>query len=199
MTTLCPPRKLKRSMTPVPKIDLDRSYEAMLEERKKRGNVGGPARDQFGKDLLAFVTRTVRTVRSCWRGLDYQNLDDIVSEAVLRAWKVLPQWEKKSSLTTFLHTIVRNSAMDAFREITSRYSEVQEIFPDNLVSRDNPHPRLLVSELFAQITPDEAALTRMKMDGLTDAEIAEALQVPYNTVTSRWKRLLVKFRALSSR
>ena len=143
-----------------------------------------------------------RAYRAAYRVVrDQQAAEEVLQEALIKAYRALPRFEARSSFYTWLYRITVNLALDRRRR-GKRAPAVEwddtiahEIDPRACAraSRRIPRSRSLrleVRELVAegiQTLPDgqrEVLLLR-EVDGLSYEEIAETMQISKGTVMSR--------------
>jgi RNA polymerase sigma-70 factor (ECF subfamily) len=158
-----------------------------------------------GNDHVAFETLvrrySERAYRAAYRVVrDQQAAEEVLQEALIKAYRALPRFEARSSFYTWLYRITVNLALDRRRR-GKRAPAVEwddaiahEIDPrSTLPEPANPEVaslRLEVRELVAegiQTLPDgqrEVLLLR-EVDGLSYEEIAETMQISKGTVMSR--------------
>jgi RNA polymerase sigma-70 factor (ECF subfamily) len=154
-----------------------------------------------------------RAFRAAYRVVrDQQAAEEVLQEALIKAYRALPRFEARSSFYTWLYRITVNLALDRRRR-GKRAPSVEwddaiahEIDPrSTLPEPANPEVaslRLEVRELVAegiQTLPDgqrEVLLLR-EVDGLSYEEIADTMQISKGTVMSR--RLPAKPRRTTTR
>lgn len=142
-----------------------------------------------------------RAYRAAYRVVrDQQAAEEVLQEALIKAYRALPRFEARSSFYTWLYRITVNLALDRRRR-GKRAPAVEwddaiahEIDPRSTLSEPaDPEVaslRLEVRELVAegiQNLPDgqrEVLLLR-EVDGLSYEEIAETMQISKGTVMSR--------------
>ncbi|HKC50834.1 MAG TPA: sigma-70 family RNA polymerase sigma factor [Myxococcota bacterium] len=142
-----------------------------------------------------------RAFRAAYRVVrDQQAAEEVLQEALIKAYRALPRFEARSSFYTWLYRITVNLALDRRRR-GKRAPSVEwddaiarEIDPRSTVPEPaNPEVaslRLEVRELVAegiQTLPDgqrEVLLLR-EVDGLSYEEIADTMQISKGTVMSR--------------
>jgi RNA polymerase sigma-70 factor (ECF subfamily) len=156
-------------------------------------------------DHVAFETLvrrySERAYRAAYRVVrDQQGAEEVLQEALIKAYRALPRFEARSSFYTWLYRITVNLALDRRRR-GKRAPAVEwddaiahEIDPRSTLSEPaDPEVaslRLEVRELVAegiQQLPDgqrEVLLLR-EVDGLSYEEIAETMQISKGTVMSR--------------
>ena len=138
---------------------------------------------------------------------DEERARDAVQEGFLKAYTNLAKFEGRSSFYTWLYRLVMNTCLDMKRRDKSdREVEWDETRPGDPASApeaealggqgaghagparelDRSELRKQIAEAIAQL-PGEARETLLlrEVDGLTYAEIAEALSIPKGTVMSR--------------
>lgn len=101
----------------------------------------------------------------------------------------------KGSLKNWLCTLAVRRAADRRRAELRRQAEC---LPETLPAAEafDPDERLDVENALSRLPEEEAALLRMRGAGLTVAQIARALDEPYETVKKRQQRSLAKLRKL---
>ncbi|MEX2208544.1 MAG: sigma-70 family RNA polymerase sigma factor [Myxococcota bacterium] len=164
-------------------------------------------RDAQANDHAAFETLvrrySERAFRAAYRVVrDPQAAEEVLQEALIKAYRALPRFEARSSFYTWLYRITVNLALDRRRR-TKREPSVEwddaiahEVDPRGLVAATvaaDPEVELRrheVRDLVAsgiQTLPDgqrEVLLLR-EVDGLSYEEIAETMQISKGTVMSR--------------
>jgi RNA polymerase sigma-70 factor (ECF subfamily) len=134
--------------------------------------------------------------------------EDAVQDALLSAYRHLAQFRGQARLSTWLTTIVINSAKMQLRgrratlvSLDQKYGEeslaLSERLPDSrpdpeeVCSRSEAHSRLL--KLSEQLSPTlRTAFQLRDLDGLTTAETARLLGVPEGTVKAQLARARLK-------
>lgn len=75
--------------------------------------------EQAFSELVA--AHRAELIAHCYRMLgSYHDAEDAVQDALLRAWKALPDFEGRSSVRSWLHAIVTNTAIDVARRRARR-------------------------------------------------------------------------------
>ncbi|MGL5809537.1 MAG: sigma-70 family RNA polymerase sigma factor [Nocardioides sp.] len=136
-----------------------------------------------GAALLAYATRLTG---------DRQAAEDIVQEALVRAWRRRPDRESEAgSLRGWLFTVTRNLAFDRGRARKARPVEVA--MPEHDTARlaaadetDRVVTSVVVHDALAALSPaHREVLELVYLGGRTTAEAGQALGVPPGTVKSR--------------
>jgi len=164
--------------------------EGELVRRAKRGD-----RTAFGALVERYQQRVIGVARAL-----VHNPDDAVElgqETFIRAFQNLPNFEGRSSFSTWLYRIASNLAID-WRRRESRYpvahGEEAEIELSKIpagqgdsfraVARDELNRK--VREALKQLTPEHRQVILLReMEGLSYEEISEILDCPKGTVMSR--------------
>ena len=133
-----------------------------------------------------------------------RNPDDakeLLQEIFLQFWKGRDRFEGRSSVFTYLYRIATNLAIDRLRRRTTAGVQVQlENAEDRLPSAPGPEAKTTALREIAELTMglDDETLTVAVMahvDGLTQDEIAAALDLSRRTIGKRLKRFLEHTRA----
>lgn len=131
-------------------------------------------------------------------GGDEARSEDLVQDAVLKAWRNWASFELGTNCRAWLMTILRNTFINEFRRDKSRpnpveYDEVAERPPgDNLFEADPEgkiFERIIDREVIEAIQglPDDfrVPVVLADIEGLAYQEIADLLDIPVGTVKSR--------------
>jgi RNA polymerase sigma-70 factor (ECF subfamily) len=120
---------------------------------------------------------------------DEQLAEDVVQEALLRAWRnpgILEQGSAASK--AWLYTVARNYAIDECRSARARWEIGSARLPEHARSdhADRTLDAWLIADALSQLKPEHrAVIVRAYYRGESIAELADALDVPPGTVKSR--------------
>jgi RNA polymerase sigma-70 factor (ECF subfamily) len=169
------------------------------------GLIGGNAEEfdnVVARHLPMFYNRALRYLGNA------PDAEDAVQDALLSAYTHLAQFRGQARLSTWLTTIVINSARMQLRRRRVTYLSLdQEVGeeslalserlpdsrpdPEDVCSRSEAHGRLL--KLSEQLSPTlRRAFQLRDLDGLTTAETAGLLGVPEGTVKAQLARARLK-------
>lgn len=161
----------------------------MVEQRRSPRTTYGAA--SFG----AFIREHDRQLRGvAWAVVrDPHRTDDVMQAAYEKAFRSLDRFDGRSSMTTWLHSIVYRTAIDHLRyEGRRRHDDVDEITALGAPLDDVATASLGRMELQAaleQLSPEErAALLLVTAEGHSYDEAAEILGEARGTVASRVSR-----------
>ncbi len=123
---------------------------------------------------------------------------DVLQDAMVKVWKHSARYDaKQGRLFTWLLNICRNTAIDAYRSKGFRQqSENQglDIAVDR-VGQETNTDTIGLSELLDQLDENHQVLIRKAyFEGMTQAELADELQLPLGTVKTRMRAALGKLR-----
>jgi RNA polymerase sigma-70 factor, ECF subfamily len=143
-------------------------------------------------------------------GGDGDLANDLTQETFLKAWKNIKQFDLEKSFKTWIFTIAKNSARDFWKkkktlpfklfENSEGYNKLDEVAED----------RALPDEILARVESAEELERKLKLlpkkyetllllrykDDLSLSEIADVLNLPYNTVKSRHQRALAALKEI---
>jgi len=173
----------------------DRQIDQQLVERVQRGDkqAFGLLVSKYQRKLARLLSRMIR---------DPAEVEDVVQEAFIKAYRALPSFRGDSAFYTWLYRIGINAAKNYLvslgRRASSRtdvLSEDAEGFEDADQLRDIDTPeRLMMSRQVVEAVdeamdhlPEELrmAIVLREIEGLSYEEIAEAMDCPIGTVRSR--------------
>lgn len=121
--------------------------------------------------------------------------EDVTQEVFLKLWRALPHFEGRSSLSTWIYAITRNTCLNikasAHERAAARRDHTEREHPSP--SRD-PDARVLVEELLRQLPPEyRSVLILYYLEDYSCEEVGNRLKMPIGTVKTylhRAKRLL---------
>jgi RNA polymerase sigma-70 factor (ECF subfamily) len=173
-------------------IDLERSANESVPLGKLSGVGDSAARTQafpeaeaLYREHFAFVWRNARRL-----GCTDEWVDDAVHEVFLVATRRLGEFERRSSIRTWLFAItfrvVGRMMRDRKRrrEHVSRYAVEQSARVSDS-ARESEAAHYLRQLLLKLSEPQRAVLILVELEGFTSFEVAETLGVPTGTVDSR--------------
>jgi RNA polymerase sigma-70 factor (ECF subfamily) len=190
----------------------------MMEARQSHIGIGqNPAvqlRSRYSGELQDVVTRSLPMLyRRAYRYVsDPHDAEDAVQDALLSAYRHLDQFKGTAKLSTWLTTIVTNSALTQLRKrsrhvfvsLDERVGEDQDFCVADLLADEEPSPEGEYIEsqrhqhLMRHVRKLSPLLRRTiqlcDLDGLTTKEVAVILDVPHSTVKARVARGREKLR-----
>jgi len=173
----------------------DREIDQVLVERAQRGDkhAFGLLVEKYQRKLGRLLSRMIR---------DQAEVEDVVQEAFIKAYRALPNFRNESAFYTWLYRIGINTAKNYLVSMGRRPRAMPEIevedaenFEDGDELRTIATPETeLMSKQVAQTVnatidalPEElrTAITLREIEGLSYEEIATLMNCPIGTVRSR--------------
>ncbi len=161
--------------------------------------------DAIYREHFRFVWRSVRRM-----GIDPAFVDDVVQEAFLVVHRRLTGFEGRSSTKTWLYGIVRRVIADHRRSLRRKpafardpaeielAADVAKVGPDG--SAEQAEKVRLLHRILEELDDEKREVFLLaEFEGMTTAEIASALAVNANTVSSRLRVARQKFEEALSR
>jgi RNA polymerase sigma-70 factor, ECF subfamily len=154
--------------------------------------------DEARRAFVTFVEKHRDQAYRVARGMmpTHEAADDVLQDALLRAYRSLDSYRRDAELDTWLYRIVMNAALNELRARQRRGGFLERLWrhrnvaaarpqqPDEPVERHEAraHVQAAVMELNANL---RAVVVLFDLEGLSCAEVSEALEIPQGTVRSR--------------
>lgn len=165
--------------TPLPRLE-----HAELVARLARGEREAPLSAlyaAYGRQVYGLGLQLLR---------DAGLAEDLVQETFVRLWRSAARYDPaRSSVRTFVFTLARRAAVDLWRRRGAIPIELEEpAAPDGAGNEAYEHLllRLAVGEALGELSEaHREVLVLQYREDLTQAQVAERLQIPLGTVKSR--------------
>jgi RNA polymerase sigma-70 factor, ECF subfamily len=169
--------------------------EGLLVERARDGDT-----EAFGALVARHTTVAARVAHLVAPGAD---VDDTIQEAFVKAWRALPAFRAGAPFRPWLCRIVANEAKNRVR--AARRRDALALRASSASARDEPpspeaivvdrdEAEALVRAMNALRPNDRLIVAYRWLLELSEAEMADALDVPVGTVKSRLSRAMTKLR-----
>lgn len=177
--------------------------QAPGDERELVRRILSGDRDAFRLVVLRYQQPLAELV---WRQLggDQAAVEDVVQETFLRAYKALDRYDPQWRLSTWLSRIALNTARDLGRRRKVRdAADPQDLLPagvggnDPLEGAARAEAAQSVSQALERLPETQREVVVLSVwGGLSQTEIAAALDVPLGTVKTRQRTALHRLRKL---
>lgn len=171
-------------------MSLPQSEERQLIERARRGD------DQaFGQLITHYTPQLFRVIRRVLD--DTGEAESVVQEAFLRVWQALPRYRADRPLFPYLATVAMNLVRDRWRrDRWLDFGGLDGVSEELPASQPGPEEVTEESETLRALAQAVTSLPEgyrtviaLRYDaGLTYQQIAEALDLPLNTVRTHLRR-----------
>ena len=121
---------------------------------------------------------------------DRAEAEDVIQEAMLRLWRIAPNWKQdQAKVTTWLYRVVANLCMDRLRKARPIALEAVEEPIDNAASaadqmQDQDRSQALQRALNSLPDRQRQAVVLRHIEGLNNPEIAEIMEISIEAVES---------------
>ena len=126
---------------------------------------------------------------------DEADAEDLMQEILAMVWQCLPGLQSDSSprqQNRWLQHVMRTAFIRHLRQrppfVTVPLSHAAHR------TADSGNERELLDDLLGHLTDDERHLVQQRLQGYTNAEIAEQEQLNVNTVKQRFRRIIIKLK-----
>jgi RNA polymerase sigma factor (sigma-70 family) len=169
--------------------------DGLLVERARKGDAAA-----FGMLVTRYSGLATRVAHLVAPGAD---VEDTIQEAFVKAWRGLPGFRAGAPFRPWLCRIVANEAKnrarsarrrDALALRTSSAAAREEPPSPEAIALERDEAEALVGAMNALRPDDRLVIAYRWLLELSEAEMAEALDVPVGTVKSRLSRAMTKLR-----
>lgn len=173
----------------------NREFDQLLVERAQQGDkrAFGLLVEKYHRKLGRLLSRMIR---------DQAEVEDVVQEAFIKAYRALPSFRGDSAFYTWLYRIGINTAKNYLVSMGRKPQVMQEVEiedvenfdgGDEMRTMDTPETSLMTKEIAQTVNdaieglPEElrTAITLRELEGLSYEDIATVMQCPIGTVRSR--------------
>ena len=149
---------------------------------------------QYSAALYGIILRTIQ---------DEGHAEDILQQTFVKIWNAIELYdETRGSLYTWISTIARNLALDLRRlksfEVRSKTDALDSVvYSSNVISRAVDGSSIDVARLLSGMDEKyRIVLQLMYLQGYTQSEVAEHLDIPLGTVKTRARKAIDSLRDL---
>lgn len=138
-----------------------------------------------------------------------QLAEELVQEVMIKVWNKANSFDPtKSAATTWIYTMARNTKIDMLRRVNRQAT--QTLDADDYwhpVDEETPVSQLIrrrtkdvIHETLAQLPPEQGdVLRKIYLEGKSQSEVSEDMNLPLGTVKSRVRRALDKLQLMVTR
>ena len=173
----------------------DRQIDQVLVERAQKGEQKAfeMLMSKYQRRLIRLISRFVK---------DEHEVNDVAQEAMIRAYRALPNFRSESAFYTWLYRIAINTAKNFLvasgkqpfvsAEAANEDGDILDL-SDQIADYHTPEAEMINREILQTVEstishlPEDLrkAITLREMDGLSYEEIATIMDCPIGTVRSR--------------
>jgi len=163
----------------------------------REGGGGQATQANFEAAALPHLEAMLRLARFLMRG-NQADAEDLVQEAVLRAFEAFPRFQPGTNLRAWLFRILRNTYVDLLRKrghsgevidlgagVSENSRAVEEFRAEAVRERTEADLEAALAELPAEL---KMALLLVDGEGMRYDEVAEVMDCPVGTIRSRLHR-----------
>lgn len=168
--------------------------------RARRGDA-----DAFEQLVVAYRDQVFRlALRMCGSEAD---ADEVAQEALLSAWKALPNFRGESQFSTWLYQLTTHAAIDLMRREKRQIAaaDITEVnaadpAPSPQQQAEQSEQREIVRDAILQLAPEQREVVVLRfMEELSYEEIGAVLKLPPGTVKSRLNRAKAQLKEILSK
>jgi RNA polymerase sigma-70 factor, ECF subfamily len=120
---------------------------------------------------------------------DRDRMDDVLQDAYAKAFRALPRFRGRASLSTWLYRIVYNACLDELRRSGSRKEVSLDEWRERGARNESVEERVDLEAALARLPAElRAVVLLVDAEELSYDEAAEILGIPPGTVASRLSR-----------
>jgi RNA polymerase sigma factor (sigma-70 family) len=157
-------------------------------------------REAFGK-LFNHFAPLLKAFAFNGSAVSASHADELVQETMIKVWQKASGFNpQKAAASTWIYTVARNCRTDMYRRLQKFDTPInaEDIWPEPaedepFVAVQQRRDEIRVRDILSTLPFDQRQiLTKVYMEGKTQSEIAEELQLPLGTVKSRVRLAMQK-------
>lgn len=166
--------------------------------------IGNP--DDFGLIIDAYSNKIYNFVFSALR--DEERSKDLTQEVFIKVWKNLHKFNLEKNFSVWIYTIAKNTLIDFYRKkkdilFGSLNKDIDDDFGDNIPDTlplpdeifEKNEIKNTVNNALENLSPEDRMIISLhNNEELTFEDVSNVLNMPLNTVKSRYRRSLIKLR-----
>ncbi|WP_421918828.1 RNA polymerase sigma-70 factor [Marinifilum sp.] len=140
--------------------------------------------EEYYRPLCGFSKRFIADAEVC---------DDLVQESFLGLWNKRTEIDNYKAIKSYLYSSVRNACLNYLRHEDVKQKSEEDIkslssdwYSEDSILEEEVHSQIY--EAIKKLSPQSRKIIIMTMNGLTNPEIAEELDVSLNTIKTLKKR-----------
>ncbi len=195
-----------RQMSNIPEAPAAaRSAEQLNADLEKVGSARD--REAFGR-LFKHFAPLVKAFARSGSPLAASHAEELVQEVMIKVWQKADGYDaRKASASTWIYAIARNCRTDMYRRLQKFDTPLsaEDIWPDNeglelFTSVQLQRDATRIREMLGQLPRDQVqVLAKVYLEGKSQAEAAEELDLPLGTVKSRVRLAMAKLQLMVER
>ncbi len=125
------------------------------------------------------------------------DLDDLVQETFVKAWKGINAFEKRSSIKTWLYRIAVNVVKDYWKKNNNKNNNTVELVDIAIEDKDQLENRDLIEHaLGSLVSHKRTVLVLYYLEGMSIEEISIVDSIPEGTVKSRLHKARIEMETI---
>lgn len=176
-------------------------------EKSKQASIEELEKELGSKETIDFIDRVLRS----FKGVDEPAREDVRQQALLKALKAVQKGAFKGPIKSFfpwIGKIATNEMLSRFSynkrrdttEIKGKTGESIESYSDDLedISHllENKRTRIILTECIDNLNDASRPVMKLLLEGYTNKEIADRLNINHRTITTRIFRAVRKIKAM---
>jgi RNA polymerase sigma-70 factor (ECF subfamily) len=153
-------------------------------------------------EFEALIRSHDRSIRAVAYRLVGDDVDDVLQQAYLKAYREWPRFRGESSFSTWMHRIAYTTALDHLRSRRRRDAVTHRLRPgsDDSDPAQSAVDHVALEQALAELPPDQrTALLLVDGQGMSYADVAAVVGVAEGTIASRLTRARSAMRVVLSR
>jgi RNA polymerase sigma-70 factor (ECF subfamily) len=119
---------------------------------------------------------------------DESRAEEVTQDIFLKIWRILPDFDGRAAVSTWLYTIARNTCLSALRSESYRKTMPLDRFSEPTVSNTAPRDIALDQGLSRLSEVQREVIMLFYFEDRTVDEVAQMLDLPIGTVKSHLHR-----------